>query len=105
MSDEIKNLTNLDRVIHEPSRLTIVAVLSACESADFSYLLNATELTKGNLSAQLSKLEEAGYVDIRKEFRGKYPHTLCTLTAEGRTAFKRYMENYQALAKHLNNLD
>jgi DNA-binding transcriptional ArsR family regulator len=103
MSDEIKNLASLDRIIHEPSRLAIVAVLSACESADFTYLLNSTGLTKGNLSAQLSKLEEAGYVHIQKGFKGKYPHTQCALTAHGRRAFKQYWEQYQSLANHLNN--
>ena len=103
MSDEIRNITALDRLIHEPARLAIIAVLSACESADFSYLLNSTGLTKGNLSAQLSKLEEAGYVRIRKGFKGKYPHTTCALSAEGRGAFKRYWEQYQALASHLQN--
>ena len=64
MADEIKDLTNIDRLIHEPSRLAIMAVLSACESADFTYLLNTTGLTKGNLSAHLSKLEDAGYIKI-----------------------------------------
>ncbi len=103
MSDDIKNVANLDRIIHEPSRLAITAVLSACESADFNYLLNTTGLTKGNLSAQLSKLEQAGYIHITKGFKGKYPHTLCALTAEGRRAFGRYWEQYQALADHLNN--
>lgn len=103
MSDEIKNIASLDRMIHEPSRLAIVAVLSACESADFSYLLNSTGLTKGNLSAQLSKLEEAGYVQISKGFKGKYPHTTCALTGDGRKAFKQYWEQYQALAQHLDN--
>lgn len=103
MSDEIRNIASLDRTIHEPARLAIVAVLSACESADFNYLLNATGLTKGNLSAQLSKLEEAGYVRISKGFKGKYPHTTCALTADGRGAFKRYWDQYQALANHLQN--
>ena len=97
--DEIKAISNLDRLIHEPARLAIVAVLSACESADFKYLLNETGLTKGNLSAQLSKLEEAGYVAITKSFKGKYPHTECALTAEGMRAFKAYWDQYQAFVK------
>jgi DNA-binding transcriptional ArsR family regulator len=103
MTDEIKNIAGLDRLIHEPARLAIVAVLSACESADFNYLLNNTGLTKGNLSAQLSKLEDAGYVKIDKGFKGKYPHTMCALTKDGRRAFKGYWEQVQALADHLNN--
>ncbi len=101
MVDEIKELANLDRLIHEPSRLAIVAVLSACESADFAYLLNATGLSKGNLSAQLSKLEDGGYVAIIKGFKGKYPNTTCSLTAAGQRAFNIYLAQYLALAHHL----
>ena len=81
MADEIRDLANLDRLIHEPSRLAIMAVLSACASADFTYLLNATGLSKGNLSAHLSKLEEGGYVVISKSFKGKYPNTNCSLSS------------------------
>lgn len=103
MSDEIRDLANLDRLIHEPSRLAIVAVLSACDSADFNYLLSVTGLTKGNLSAQLSKLEEVGYIAISKGFKGKYPHTLCKLSLDGHRAFKRYRDQYQALTNHLNS--
>jgi DNA-binding transcriptional ArsR family regulator len=103
MMDEIKNIAKLDRLIHEPARLAIVAVLSACDSADFTYLLNATGLTKGNLSAQLSKLEEGGYVRIAKSFKGKYPHTDCSLTKEGRGALKAYLDQYKTFTDHLNN--
>ncbi len=81
---------DVDRVIHEPARLAIVAVLAACESADFVYLRNATGMTQGNLSAHLGKLEEAGYVKIEKRFQGKKPNTLCRLTDAGRAAFKQY---------------
>lgn len=102
MSDEIRDLTQLDRLIHEPARLAIMAVLSACESADFKALLHLTGLTKGNLSAQLSKLEEGGYVAIRKGFQGKYSHTDCALTPEGRRMFKAYLEQYEALMQRLN---
>lgn len=101
MADEILELTNLDRLIHEPSRLAIMAVLSACDSADFRYLLNATGLTKGNLSAHLSKLENAGYIKIVKRFKGKYPNTLCSCTPSGKRAFDAYWKQYSALAQHL----
>ena len=101
--DEIKAISNLDRLIHEPARLAIVAVLSACESADFKFLLNETGLSKGNLSAQLSKLEEAGYVAITKSFKGKYPHTECALTKDGKRAFKAYWDQYQALMNQFNH--
>jgi DNA-binding transcriptional ArsR family regulator len=103
MADEIKNLIHLDRLIHEPSRLAIVAVLSACESADFAYLLNATGLSKGNLSAHLSKLEDGGYVAIIKGFKGKYPSTNCSLTVAGLRAFSVYRKQYLSFAQQLEN--
>lgn len=101
MTGELKDVVNLDRLIHEPSRLAIMAVLSACESADFTYLLNTTGLSKGNLSAHLSKLEENGYIKIIKSFKGKYPNTTCALTPLGRQAFDNYRVQYQVIAKHL----
>jgi len=101
MANEYKQITNFDRLIHEPSRLAIMAVLSACESADFAFLLNATGLSKGNLSAHLSKLRDAGYVNITKGYKGNYPHTTCVLTKDGRRAFGAYRKQYLALAQHL----
>lgn len=96
MTDEIRNLAKLDRLIHEPSRLAIMAVLSACENADFTYLLQATGLSKGNLSAHLSKLEAGGYIQITKKFKGKYPSTVSALTPAGRRAFEAYRKQYMA---------
>ncbi len=87
---ELRSLTEVDRVIHEPARLLIVAILYTAEQADFLYLLRETELTKGNLSTHLSRLEQAGYVSIEKSFRGKLPHTLVSLTQGGRAAFEAY---------------
>lgn len=81
-----------DRLIHEPARRVIMTVLYTVESADFLYLLRETELSKGNLSSHLSKLEDAGYVAIEKTFRGKVPLTICKLTGAGRTAFRRYRD-------------
>ncbi len=92
MSRDLKGLTGVDRIIHEPARLTIVAILSVAERADFLYLLRETRLTKGNLSAHLVRLEEAGYVEIEKAFRGKVPYTTCRLTPRGRAAFQAYRE-------------
>jgi len=101
MADEIREIANFDRLIHEPARLAIMAVLSACESADFTFLLNETGLSKGNLSAHLSKLEAGGYVEITKGFKGKYPHTVCALTTPGRKAFEDYRRQIGALSQHL----
>ena len=87
---DVSGLIELDRVIHEPARLAIIAVLAACSSADFVYLRQATGMTQGNLSAHLTKLEEAGYVSIEKRFQDRKPNTLCRLTESGRAAFKQY---------------
>ncbi|MFZ2096858.1 MAG: transcriptional regulator [Anaerolineales bacterium] len=95
----VPSLTGVNRLIHEPSRSVILAVLSAVESADFLYLQRETGLTKGNLTVHLSKLEAAGYIDIEKTYRGKLPLTLCRITDEGRQAFKNYR---QQLSKFLN---
>ena len=96
MSDAIQNLASIDRIIHEPARLMIVALLNAVEEADFQYLHHATGLTKGNLSVHLSKLEEAGYVAIQKTFRGKYPLTICRLTKRGIEVLKEYRKTMKA---------
>jgi len=95
MSDDLRSLTELDRLIHEPARLLIVTILSTVESADFLFLQRETDLTKGNLSAHLSKLEEAGYVSIEKTFKGKLPLTVCKLTEAGQGAFDGYRQQMQ----------
>ena len=95
MSDDLRAVTTLDRLVHEPARLLIVTILSTAASADFLFLQRETGLTKGNLSAHLSKLEEAGYVKIEKTFKGKLPLTVCTLTASGRKAVTQYRQQLQ----------
>jgi DNA-binding transcriptional ArsR family regulator len=95
MSKKIQQLAEIDRIIHEPARLMIVALLAAVQEADFQYLRNATGLTQGNLSTHLSRLEEAGYVAIEKTFRGKYPLTICRLTQRGREV----LDNYRKIIK------
>jgi DNA-binding PadR family transcriptional regulator len=93
MNEPLSNLTDLDRVIHEPSRLLLVALLSSVESADFLFLLKESRLTKGNLTVHLSRLEEAGYINIEKSFRGKMPHTEYRLTPQGLAAFEQYRKS------------
>jgi DNA-binding MarR family transcriptional regulator len=93
--ESLQPFAQIDRVIHEPARLLIVAVLSVVESADFLFLMNQTKLTRGNLSSHLSKLETAGYVEIKKEFVEKIPRTLLSLTGEGRKAFFEYRQKMQ----------
>jgi len=89
-------IAGLDRIVHEPARLMILAVLSVVESADFLFIVRQTGLTRGNLSAHMSKLEAAGYVEIRKEFVEKIPRTLLRLTPKGREAFDEYRRKITA---------
>lgn len=83
-------MSDLDRVIHEPARLRIAMILTGVDTADFSFLLNTLALSKGNLSSHMDKLEGAGYVEVRKSFNGKMPHTAYRLTDAGRQALADY---------------
>ncbi|MEP7136500.1 MAG: transcriptional regulator [Chloroflexota bacterium] len=96
MSADLRAVTTLDRLIHEPARLLIVTILASVASADFLFLQRETALTKGNLSAHLSKLEEASYVKIEKTYKGKLPLTVCKLTSAGKTALKSYRQQLQS---------
>ena len=91
----------IDRVIHEPARLLIVVHLYVVESADYIFLMQNTDLTWGNLSSHLSKLEEAGYIEILKDFVGRKPHTMVKLTDAGRTAFDAYRRQMRQLFEDL----
>ncbi len=95
MPSDPRVLPELDRLIHEPARLAVAAILSVVESADFLYLQRETGLTKGNLSSHLSKLEEAGYVAIEKTYRGRVPLTLVRLTDTGAAAYKAYRAQFK----------
>jgi DNA-binding transcriptional ArsR family regulator len=93
------SLLDVDRIIHEPARLLIMTILSMAEKADFLFLLNETGLTRGNLSTHLSKLEETGYVEIEKTYRGKIPQTLCAITPAGMEAFEKYRKQINQFLK------
>jgi DNA-binding MarR family transcriptional regulator len=90
MNQQIRTIAALDRVIHEPGRLMVAALLFAVEQTDFLYLLHETGMNKGTLSSHISRLEEAGYVEVVKTYRGKVPQTLLRLTEAGRKAFEQY---------------
>jgi len=81
---------DVDRIIHEPARLHIISILNAVEQVDFLYLLGETGMTRGNLSTHLTRLEEAGYIQITKTYRGKVPQTLYRITPAGAEAFRLY---------------
>ena len=97
----LQPITDIDRTIHAPARLLILAFLSVVESADFTFLLHQTGLTRGNLSSHLQKLEEAGYIRIEKEFVERIPRTLIRLTADGREAIDVYRENMRVVVDQL----
>jgi DNA-binding MarR family transcriptional regulator len=101
MSKNPSNLKNIDRLIHEPTRLMIMTQLYVVESADFLFLQHQLQMTPGNLSSHLSKLEEAGYVEIVKEFIERKPHTALELTKKGRKAFREYQQNLKQVFSDL----
>lgn len=94
----------IDRLIHEPSRYTIMAVLYVGESTDFLFLMRHTGFTGGNLSAHIRKLESAGYISIEKEFLNNKPHTIVRLTETGRLAFEQYRKNMKRALEIMPNI-
>ena len=100
-AEDLQPIADIDPLIHAPTWLKIMAYLSIVESADFTFLMRQTGLTRGNLSVNLRKLEEAGYVNITKEFVDRIPRTLIRLTNEGRQAIQTYRENMQNVLNDL----
>ncbi len=100
-----ESIVSIDRLIHEPARYQIMAHLYVIDSADFLFLLRQTGLTWGNLSTHISKLEAAGYVEIKKEILGKKPHTMAALTEKGKFAFEGYRRNLKQLLDELPQMD
>jgi len=92
----------IDKIIHEPARLKIIAQLYVVESADFLFLMRQTGLSQGNVSGHLSKLENAAYVEIEKGYIGKRPQTIISLTKRGREMFKKYIKNMRELFDDLD---
>ena len=99
--DELNAIQNINKIIHEPARLLLMAHLFVVESADFLFLQRQTGLTWGNISSHLRKLENAGYVAVEKEFIDKKPHTTLKLTEKGRKAFKEYRKNMKQVFEDL----
>jgi DNA-binding transcriptional ArsR family regulator len=97
----LQDLLALDRVVHEPARLVILAVLANAEEVDFAFLQTASGLTKGNLSRHATKLEETGYIEIRKYFKGKLPATGYRLTPAGKAAFSSYWERMRTIQQSM----
>jgi DNA-binding transcriptional ArsR family regulator len=100
MSNALKRLCDeLDPLLHERARLAIVSMLAAVDSLTFTELRSALEMTDGNLSVHLQKLEEKGYVKIDKQFVGRRPQTTCRLSKEGRRALTHYLDQLEAIVK------
>ena len=95
--EKVLPITDIDKLIHEPARLLILSLLFVVKSADFLFIKRQTDLTFGNLSAHLSKLEEAGYVNIVKKTKGKKTETILSLTRIGREAFEDYRNKIASL--------
>lgn len=93
--------SDIDKLIHEPARLMIFSYLFVVESADFTFLIRQTGLTWGNLSAHITKLENAGYIEVIKEFKNKKPNTMLSLTKQGRDAFDIYRKNMKQIFEDL----
>lgn len=91
----MKSFQELDPVLHSQLRLAVMSLLIAVKEAEFTYLKEKTESTAGNLSVQLQKLKEAGYIDVEKTFRDNYPLTTCKITSAGKKAFNKYVEALQ----------
>ncbi len=86
---------DLDPLLHSQLRLAVMSLLISVKQAEFTYLREKTNATAGNLSVQLQKLKEAGYIEINKQFKDNYPQTICRITRKGITAFEKYVTNLQ----------
>ncbi|HOP09310.1 MAG TPA: transcriptional regulator [Candidatus Methanofastidiosa archaeon] len=100
-NDDLKSIGDIDKMIHEPSRLMIMSLLYVVESADFLFIMRQTEMTWGNLSSHMSKLEAAGYIKVEKEFLERKPHTILSMTEGGRGAFERYRDDMQKILESM----
>jgi predicted transcriptional regulator len=89
----------LDPILHSQLRLAVVSLLMSAEVAEFIYIREQTGATSGNLSIQITKLKEAGYIDVTKRFRNNYPQTLCSITPLGK---QRFIDYVAALKEYLN---
>lgn len=99
MTTPFEELAGLDRLIHEPARLSILTALASCKSADYLFLQRLTGLTGGNLSSHLARLEEGGLIQVEKRFIDKKPNTQIQITEKGRIAIEHHWVQLEALRK------
>lgn len=86
---------DLNPILHSQLRLAVISILISVKEAEFTYLREKTDATAGNLSVQINKLREAGYIDVTKTFKDNYPQTICRITPEGIRAFEEYVRDLQ----------
>ncbi len=99
--DKLSGIKDLDGLIHSPARLAIMANLFVLKNADFTFLVNLTKLSWGNISTHVRKLEEAGYIEVEKTFVGRKPQTMLALSKKGRDAFLAYREQMQGIIEEV----
>ena len=87
---------DLDPILHSQLRLAIISLLISVKEAEFTFLREKTNSTAGNLSVQIQKLKDAGYIDVTKQFKDNYPQTICKITKAGVKAFEEYVANLQS---------
>src|SRR5262245_115760 len=87
---------DLDPILHSQLRLAVVSLLISVKEAEFTFIREKTNATAGNLSVQVNKLKEAGYIEVVKQFKENYPQTVCKITPAGITAFEEYVKNLQS---------
>jgi len=90
---------DLDPILHSQLRLAVMSLLISVKEAEFTYIREKTNATAGNLSVQVQKLKEAGYIDVIKQFKDNYPQTICKITPTGINAFEQYVKNLQSYLK------
>ncbi|HEU0063975.1 MAG TPA: transcriptional regulator [Flavisolibacter sp.] len=90
---------NLDPILHSQLRLAIMSLLIGVKEAEFTFLKEKTNATAGNLSVQIQKLKDAGYIEVMKQFKDNYPQTLCRITETGIIAFENYVESLRSYLK------
>ena len=96
MNENVKSFQPLDPLLHSELRLAVMSILLGVEEADFVFLKAQTGATSGNLSVQIDKLQQAGYIEVSKGFKGKMPQTLCRITDRGRDAFAAYVDAHRS---------
>ncbi len=92
----------LDPILHSQLRLAVISLLVGTEMAEFTYIREQTGSTAGNLSIQITKLKEAGYIEVTKKFRNNYPQTLCSITSLGKQKFTEYVNDLKEYLKPEN---